>query len=108
MEDYIPIAPTLITFSGEGSGLPSLAIRVRENGISEQTETFQVHLRLPFQQQGVVLENATATVFIIDNDGTCSSTPKKYYVYGHHNTLFSGVCVHALLVQYFTPLQMSL
>lgn len=81
LEDYIPIAPTLITFSGEGSELPLLMIRVRENGVSEQTETFEVHLRLPFQQRGVVLENATTTVFITDNDGIYSSTSNRSIVY---------------------------
>lgn len=76
---------------------------MRENGISEQTETFQVHLRLPFQQRGVVLENATATVFIIDNDGTYSSAPNRSIMCMAINTLSNGLCTYTINSVFHTP-----
>ena len=72
LEDFVPIAPTPITFSGESSEFPVVVrVRIREDGRTELIEEFQILLELPFQQPGVVLENTTATIFILDNDGMC-------------------------------------
>ena len=71
LEDYIALSITSsITFSGRSTDLPAIQLRFRDDDLPERTEQLLVHLLLPPQvEYGLVLENTTATVIILDNDG---------------------------------------
>ena len=68
-EDYFALISVSVTFSGQSTELPTLRLSLSEDSIAERTEQLHIHLRLPPKQQGVVLENASAIVVILDNDG---------------------------------------
>ena len=70
IEDYFPITNASITFSGESTELPAIQLRLRDDSLPERTEQLVIRLMLPSAvDYGLLLENTTATVVILDNDG---------------------------------------
>lgn len=71
LEDFHAISLASITFSGHSSELPTVRLRLRDDSVPERTEQFKVHLRLrPAElEHGLLLDNMTADIVILDDDG---------------------------------------
>ena len=79
-DDFMSISDANITFSGRGGEVPpALRLRLTDDSVPERTEQLRVHLMLPpVLEYGLLLENQTATVVILDNDGEVSLFRLKY------------------------------
>ena len=72
-QDFISISDENITFSGRSLDLPSLQLRLIDDTVPETTEGFFIHLMLPpVLDYSLSLENSSASVIILDNDGEIS------------------------------------
>ena len=59
-----------VTFSGKSGGNPVIRLRLIDNSVPERTEQLRVLISLPpLLEFGLILENTSTTILILDNDG---------------------------------------